>query len=63
MNKTITIKDKNSPWKIIEKKDDMSCVLKYINSDDTIKGEILSISSNGKYTIGVKEDGKDKLKK
>ena len=61
MNKIIIIKDKSSPWHIVKKNEDMSCSVKHINSETILKGEILSISSYGKYTIGVK-DGKNKRK-
>lgn len=62
MNKIITIKDKNSPWYIIEKNEDMTCSVKHVDSEDTLEGEILSISSSGKYTIGVK-NGENKFEK
>ena len=60
MDKIITIENKDSSWTIIEKNEDMSCSIKHINSDDILEGEIMLISSSGKYTIGVK-NGKDKF--
>ena len=60
MGRKITInKEKNENLLFLEKEDDMSCIVKDVNSGEEIKGTIISISTNGTYTIEV-NDGKDK---